>query len=130
MNHPASGRAIVPVQNPLVISGLSVPQPDVAFLRPRADYYARSHPTAADVLLVVEVADTTLRFDLRTKVPLYARRGIVEAWVVDVNERIVHVFREPRADGYEVSLSAAVGRGIACAALPETVIDVGELFPG
>jgi len=125
----ANDRAIVPVQNPLIISEHSVPQPDVALLEPRADYYARSHPTASDVFLVVEVADTTLRFDLQTKVPLYARCGIAEAWVVDVNARIVHVFRDPVEAGYRTSLVAGVGERVACAAVPEVAVEVGELFP-
>ena len=126
----AGGRAIVPVQSPLVISGHSVPQPDVALLQPRVDYYARSHPTASDVLLVVEVSDTTLRFDLETKVPLYARCGLAEAWVVDVNARIIHVFREPSEEGYRTSLAAQIGQGVACVAVPEAAVEVAELFPG
>lgn len=125
----ASGRGIVSVQHPLIVSSLSVPQLDLAILKPRADYYSGSHPTASDVLLVVEVAETTLAFDLKTKVPLYARCGIVEAWVVDVNERVVRVFGEPAAGGYRSSFSAQVGHSVACTALPEVAIDVAELFP-
>lgn len=123
------GRAVVSVQDPLVISDRSVPQPDLALLKPRADYYSDSHPNASDVLLVVEVADTTLAFDLGTKVPLYARCGIAEVWVVDVNGRVVHVFREPGAAGYQISFSAAAGQSVACVAVPEVVVEVRELFP-
>jgi Uma2 family endonuclease len=76
--------------------------------------------------LVVEVADTTLAFDLRTKVPLYARSGIPEVWVIDVNERAVHVFREPGSGGFATSFDAPMGRSVASIALHE----VSELFPG
>ena len=87
--------ALLSVQAPLVISEHSVPQPDLALLVPRSDDYMSAHPLASEVLLVVEISDATLNHDLRVKVPLYARCGIVEAWVVDVNDRVIHVFREP-----------------------------------
>lgn len=124
----AGDKAIVSVQNPVIISDRSVPQPDLALLKPRADYYADSHPKASDVYLVVEVADTTLRFDFGTKVPLYARCGITEVWIVDVNERVIHVFREPSAAGYGASLTVKPGQSVACVAVPEASLDVGELF--
>jgi Uma2 family endonuclease len=125
----AGGRAIVSVQDPLIISGRSVPQPDLALLRARSDYYTKSHPVVADVFLVVEVADTTLRFDLRTKVPLYARCAIPEVWVLDVNEGAIHVFRELGDGAYRSAFVARVGERVACAALPEVVLEVAELFP-
>jgi len=125
----AEGQAIVSVQHPVIISDRSVPQPDLALLRRRADYYSGSHPSASEVLLVVEVADTTLAFDLRTKVPLYARSGIPEAWVVDVNERTIHVFREPGEGGYTTTFAAPMGRSVASVALPQVVVEVSELFP-
>ena len=126
----AGCRVDVSVQNSLVISDRSVPQPDVVLLKRRSDEQIASLPTVPDVLLVVEVGDTSLSFDLRAKVPLYARCGIPEVWVIDLDERLVRIFREPRADGYGITLSAAVGQRIACAALPEAAIEVGELFPG
>jgi Uma2 family endonuclease len=122
-------RAIVSVGNAVVIADRSVPQPDLAILAPREDEYASALPRPSDVLLVVEVSDTTLRFDLRAKVPLYARCGIRETWVVDVNERVIHVFREPGAGGYGTSRIARAGDRVACAALPEAAVEVGELFP-
>lgn len=125
----AGDLAVVSVQDPLIVGERSVPQPDLALLRPRADSYIRSHPTAADVLLVVEVADTTLAFDLGTKVPLYARAGIAEAWVVDLQERTLRVFRDPAADGYRTSFTAASGESVGALALPEVVIALAELFP-
>lgn len=123
-----AGRALVSPQNPVIISDRSVPQPDLALLEPRADYYRQSHPKASDVYLVIEVADTTRAFDLGTKVPLYARCGIAEVWVVDVIESTIHVFREPNAAGYGTSLTVKPGQSVACAAVPEASLEVRELF--
>lgn len=126
----AGDQVVVSVQNPLVVGERSVAQPDLALLEPRADRYAKSHPAATDVLLVVEVADTTLAFDLGTKVPLYARAGVTEAWVVDLRARAVRVFRDPDASGHYRTSSTASGQDLlACAALPEVAVTVAALFP-
>lgn len=94
-------RAVVQVQNPIELAAEdSEPQPDITVLRPRADFYTTAHPRAADVLLVIEVAETTVRLDRSVKVPLYARAGIREAWVVDLTAARVEVHREPTARGY------------------------------
>ena len=93
-------RAIVSVQNPVLLDDASEPQPDIAILAPRVDCYAAAHPGPGDVLLVVEVAETSLAYDLGVKVPLYARHGIPEAWVIDAATRQTRVFREPGAEGY------------------------------
>ncbi len=124
----AADRAVVSVQGPIVVSERSIPQPDLALLRPRADDYSDSSPTAAETLLAVEVADTTLAFDLGTKVPLYARAGIPEVWVVDVNERAIRVFRDPSASGYRTSFTAAGAGRISAGALPEVWLEPRELF--
>lgn len=124
-----AGAAVVAVQNPVIISNLSVPQPDLALLQPRADDYAGAHPRTADVLLVVEVADTTLAFDLGRKATIYARCGIAELWVADVNDRAIHVFREPTENGYGEAFRVGGGQSVACAALPAITVHVAEIFP-
>ena len=86
-------------QNPLRLDEFSEPEPDIAILRPRADCYTTAHPGPADVLLVIEVADTSLAYDLGTKVPLYARYGIPEVWVIDAATRQTRVFRQPVGSG-------------------------------
>jgi Uma2 family endonuclease len=125
----AGDLAVVAAQNPLVVGDRSVPQPDVMLLRARADRYSRSHPTPADVLLLVEVSDTTLPFDLGTKIPLYARCGIAEAWVIDLNERAVRVFRDPRPSGYRASFTLQGDGSVTALALPAIVVPVATLFP-
>jgi len=117
------------VQNPLIAGERSVPQPDLVPLKPRRDNYFSSHPTGADVLLVVEVSDSTLAFDLATKIPLYARSGIPEVWVVDINAKGVRVFRETSAGAYRTSFNRCGDERVAAALLPDIAIRVGALFP-
>ena len=97
-------------------------------LRPRADRYFNSHPTAADALLVVEVADTTLRYDLEIKRPLYARAGVAELWIVDIDRRELHVFREPKLD-YSLHRVLTASHKADVAALGEVALAVSALFP-
>lgn len=120
--------AIVRVQSPLVLGERSAPQPDVMLLRPRADRYYKSHPVASDALLVVEVADTTVDYDLEIKRVLYARSGVVELWIVDVNRRELHVFRKPGLDYSLHSVVAGNGEAVI-AAFGDVGFAVSALFP-
>jgi len=88
----------VRVQNPIRLGDLSEPQPDIAVVRDRS--YAAAHPEAADVLLLIEVADTTLEFDRDIKLPLYARHGIPECWLIDVAGSQLSIHREPAEGEY------------------------------
>ena len=92
--------ALVFVQSPVRLNRRSEPQPDLAVVRPRGDRYASGHPTPADVWLLIEVSDTTLRFDLDVKSILYARHSIPELWVVDLIHSELRIFRDPRREGY------------------------------
>lgn len=129
LSRAVGDRAIVWVQNPIVLGAISMPQPDLALLKPSADGYYHAHPTRADTLLVIEVSDSTLSFDLRGKVPLYARAGVPEVWVVDIVERAVHAHRDPTSGGYLKSLTATAGEDVASLLLPEARIAVSDLFP-
>lgn len=93
-------KIVVSIQNPIRLDSENEPQPDVTVLHPRDDFYESAHPNPADVYLIVEVADTTLRFDRQVKSRLYARFGIPEYWVADVEARTLEIFRKPAADGY------------------------------
>lgn len=125
----AAQQALVFVQSPLVLNKRSAPQPDVMLLRPRADRYYASHPTAADVLLVVEVADTTLKYDLDVKRPLYAQSGVAQLWVVDIERRIVHSHLEPVQSWYKVHRAIERDEGVTVAALADLAFPVSSLFP-
>lgn len=126
----AGEEAAVSVQLPVIASELSVPQPDCALLRPRRDDYSNAHPGRGDILLAIEVADTTLRTDLRIKAPLYALAGIPEYWVVDVNKKHVHVFRDPAPKGYRTVFIKGGEDELAAVELPGVRLRVAEIFPG
>jgi len=87
-------RAIVAAQNPVLLGTHSEPQPDIAVLKFRDDFYMKAHPGPQDILLLAEVCDTTAAFDRHTKLPLYARHGIPEAWLVDLPAGVLEIHRE------------------------------------
>ena len=95
------GRAIVSVQDPIRLSEHSEPEPDLALLKPREDFYSSQHPTSEDVLLVVEVAETSLKYDKEVKLPLYARHGIPEVWLLDLEGGKIEVLSEPEGEHYK-----------------------------
>ena len=111
-----------------VISRAQMIQPDIAVLKPRADFYRGAHPTAGDVLLIIEVSDSTLAFDRGPKLALYARHAIPEVWVVDLVHNRLHCMREPAGEGYAVEVSLEGTVQVAPAALPDVQIEVAKLF--
>lgn len=111
-------RALVSIQNPVRLDDRSEPEPDVALLVPRDDYDSR-HPRPEDVLLVIEVADTSLDFDRHVKPLLYARAGIPELWVVGLREERVHVYRRPGPNGYAEQAVIERGGALRITALPD-----------
>jgi len=112
-NRAASGWAVVAVQNPVLIDDSSELEPDVALLRPREDFYAARHPKPADVLLLVEVADTSVEYDRGRKVPLYARAGIAEVWLVDLNADVVEIYARPEGETYRETRRAGRGEQVS-----------------
>jgi Uma2 family endonuclease len=93
-------RAIIRVQNPISIGDRSEPQPDIALVQRRADFYEESLPNSEDVLLLVEVADSTVNYDRDVKVPNYARSGIQEVWLWDLEANCLEVYRDPTVNAY------------------------------
>ena len=121
-------RARVSVQSPVRLDSHSEPEPDFALLEPKDAYIGR-HPRPDEVLLAVEVADTTLDFDLNVKTPLYAKAGIREVWVVALGEEVVHVYRRPAPGGYGEHAVFERGASLEIASLPEAgVFPVDELL--
>lgn len=121
-------RVVVSVQDPVRLSSHSEPQPDLTLLRPRADFYTRAHPQPDDVLLLIEVADTSVETDRRVKMPLYARAGLREVWLVDLTADRVEVYRKPAADGYRASRTLARGEGLSPQAFSELALGVDDLL--
>ena len=94
-------RAIVDAQNPVRLNNNSEPQPDIALLQPRPDFYATAHPQPSDIFLIIEVADTTIEYDREVKLPLYANSGIAEVWIINLNQEVIEVYRIPNNNRYE-----------------------------
>jgi Uma2 family endonuclease len=119
--------AVVRVQNPVRLSDLSEPQPDLALLRPRADFYAARHPVPADTMLVIEVAHTTLGYDRGVKLPLYAQTGIPELWIVNLDARVVEVYADPAAGRFRVQEEARSDGVLRPRLLPSVAVPVAEV---
>jgi Uma2 family endonuclease len=128
LTRSVGGKAAVRVQNPVRLSELSEPQPDLALLRRRDDFYSQHHPGPADVLLVVEIADTSLRFDRDTKVSLYAVHGIPEMWLVDLRGRRLVRHRAPRQGSYTQVDEPDLEAPLEVSALSGVVVELQRLF--
>jgi Uma2 family endonuclease len=124
----AGESAVVRVQNPVRLSDLTEPQPDLALLRPRDDFYAAAHPGPADTMLIVEVSHSTLGHDREIKLPLYATAGIPEVWIVNPEDDVVEVYRDPVRGRY--ARQERVGRDgvLQPLALPSLQIPVGRVL--
>ncbi len=120
--------ASVLVQDPVRLSDLSEPQPDLALLRPRDDFYSQHHPGPADTLLVVEVADTSLRFDRDTKVSLYAVHCIPEMWLVDLRGRRLIRHRAPQQGSYTLVDEPDLSAPLEITELPGIAVGLQHLF--
>ena len=101
LSRKAVRSAVVSVQNPVHLDEYSEPQPDLALLRLRADFYAQGHPSPGDVLIAIEVADTTVESDRKVKLPSYARAGIPESWLVDLVSDRIEVHTQPAGGIYQ-----------------------------
>lgn len=120
-------RVLICLQDPVRLDDYSEPEPDVAILVPDPLDYEDHHPTPSEVYLLIEVSDTTLKFDRETKAPAYARSGIAEYWVLDVNAGKLHVYRSPSETGYQSETILSEALTIAPLAFPECVIAVKEM---
>jgi Uma2 family endonuclease len=124
----SGGRFRVRVQCPVELSELWEPEPDLALVRPRRDDYASGHPKAADVLLVIEVADTSSAHDRRLKARQYAHEGVPELWVIELERERIGVLRGPGPEGYRDIQWLRRGRRIAPLALPDLEIEVAAIL--
>jgi Uma2 family endonuclease len=123
----ADGLALVGVQSPLRLDSYNEPEPDLMLLKPKADDYQGRHPNAADVLLLIEVSESSLAYDRGTKLALYARFGVPEVWIVDLPGAAIEVYREPAGDGYALKERLTSGR-LAPVLVPGATIDLSALL--
>ena len=122
------GAAIVSVHNPVRFDRYSEPEPDVSLLETREDLYASRHPGPDDVLLLVEVADTTGESERSVKIPLYARAGIPEVWLVNLPDELIEVYRNPADGGYAEITSISRGETLTPLLLPGAGLSVADVL--
>ena len=121
--------AIVSIQSPVDIDGYSEPQPDVAILKPQDDFYSQAHPKPSDVLLIIEVADTSVEYDRNVKMPLYARAGIPEAWLVNLPKAVIEIYSQPADGSYQRCQIFKRGQTIVAQAIAGVTLDVDDILP-
>ena len=124
----SQGRWIVSVQDPAQLDDFSEPEPDLMLLKPDADLYGGGHPQPEDIFLLVEVSDTSLERDQEEKLPAYARAGIAEVWIVNLDEQIIEVYRQPQFAGYASKTILSAGDMASPQMFPDVRVDVGELL--
>jgi len=120
-------RALVRVRLPALIDDYSEPLPDLLVTRVEQDYFSSRHPSATDVLLLIEVADTSLAYDQDKKLPTYARDGIAEVWIVDLKANRLLVYRDPRGDQYESTIVLHPKEMLAPLAFPDIQLAVADI---
>lgn len=122
------GNAVVIVQSPVRLSDRSEPEPDLAVLRPRPDFYRSAIAVPADVLWLIEVMASSTDYDRGVKLGLYARSGIAEVWLVDLNEELVDAYRAPAGETYAEMRTLKRGESLAPGAMPGVVIAVDDIL--
>ncbi len=128
LNRNLKENVIVRVQGPIHLNDFSEPQPDIALLKPRDDFYSRSHPTPADVLLIIEVADTSVDYDRRVKLPLYARAGIPETWLMVLSKDFIEVHSQPVNGKYQKVQRLKRGRRLVSPTIAGLSFNVADLL--
>ncbi len=126
----AGDAAIVRVQGSVRLDLFTEPEPDVVLLRPRADFYASAHPGSADILLIIEVAESSLAYDREVKAYVYARSGVAEYWLVDLNADVLHRYSSPQDGSYRVTRQEGRGQSVAPQLLPGCVVSTDDLLVG
>ncbi|MBD2037130.1 Uma2 family endonuclease [Leptolyngbya sp. FACHB-321] len=123
------GQALVRIQDPIRLGEYSEPEPDIAIVRLDSRKYIDHHPAPTEIFLLIEVADTTLAFDRGQKANLYAKAGIADYWILDVNDRQVYVLRAPTPEGYQQETVFGSDAVLAPLAFPGVDVSLQQLFP-
>ncbi|MDX1942541.1 MAG: Uma2 family endonuclease [Saprospiraceae bacterium] len=120
-------RAIISIQNPVIANNFSEPEPDVAILKYREDFYENEHPHGQDVLLIIEVGDSSIAYDRKFKLPLYAESGVPECWLIDLEKKEIHTHWQPIDEAYKFRELVQLGE-IAKAQYFDLALDTAQLF--
>ncbi len=119
---------IISVQDPIHLDEFNEPEPDIALLKPREDFYAESHPTAADVLLLIEVSDSTLEYDREIKKTLYAEAGIGEFWIINLRENTLEFYTAPKNGSYRLVRILETGETVESNAVEKLRLKIDEII--
>jgi Uma2 family endonuclease len=128
LNRKLGAIAIVSVQNPVRLDDFSEPQPDLALLRPRKDFYSRPHPNPEDVLVVIEVAYISLEYDRSVKLPLYSRAGIPETWLIVLPKNDIEIHSQPTTWKYQKVQRLKRGKTLVSPTIPGFSCKVEDLL--
>jgi len=127
--HRLGDGADLRIQSSVLLSRYTQPEPDLAVVRPDPNRYLLRHPQPTDILIAIEVADSSLRYDRREKIPRYAAAGVPEAWLVDVRARSITVYTEPGSDGYDTSRTVGWAEELVATAVPSLNLVFEEILP-
>lgn len=128
LSQAAGASSIVRVQSPIRLSNYAMPEPDIALLRPRADFYAGAHPGPEDVRLIVDVSGSSLAHDTERKLPAYGAAGIPEVWIVNLNENVIDRHTTPMSHGYRLRERLVPGDQFAPNCLPDAAFAVSDIL--
>ncbi|MDJ0737286.1 MAG: Uma2 family endonuclease [Nostocaceae cyanobacterium] len=128
LNQQLGERVLVRLQEPIQLDNYSEPEPDIAVVMPNPLYYDDHHPTPDEVFFLIEIADTSLKYDTENKAKIYAKSGIQDYWVLDVSGRKLHVYRLPNSEGYQSEMIISEDVTISPLAFPDCVILVREML--
>lgn len=128
LNKVIGNKALVSTQDPIQLDDYSEPQPDVALLRLRDDFYRHAHPRPEDVLLIIEVADTTVDYDRLVKVPLYAKAGIKEVWLVNLPAEQIEIYAEPSGGAYQITRQIKRGEEAQAHSIPGVAVSADTVL--
>lgn len=128
MRNRLVNRVLVRLQDPVHLNDYSEPEPDIALVKPDSLFYEDHHPQPSEIYLIIEVADTTLKRDRDFKATVYAQAGIADYWILDIANRQLHIFREPKDNQYQSEKILTDDATISILAFPDVEISVAEIL--
>jgi Uma2 family endonuclease len=121
-------RTVLRPQLPAPLNEFNEPEPDIALVKPRKDSYSTAHPEPSDPFLIMEISDTSLKYDRDVKLPIYAEAGIPEVWILDLTAENLLVYRDPARKSYTTSLRFSRGESVSCLSFAEISVKVEDLY--
>jgi Uma2 family endonuclease len=122
-------KALVSIQNSIKLNEYSQPEPDLVLLKKKDDFYLETRPTPEDIFLLIEVSDSTWKYDQEIKLPLYAENNIKETWIINLNNDSIATYRYPEKNFYQERKILTKKDNINCLAFPQINISIQQLLP-